>query len=549
MKTSCAFLTVLFAGLAGIAAGQQTEDEARFGEIARAAARQFESARAEPPQTRPTLPLTSQGPNVELTLDDATARALERNLDISVERLNPQLQDLNLERVRASYRPTVTSSVSTRSQTQPPTSQLNGGLIVSTDQNSYNSGLTQSVPWGGGNYSLSWNNQRSESNNSFSNFNPSLSSTLQASFTQPLLRNFRIDGTRQQLRVTAINRDVSEIQLRALLATTVANVRNAYWDLLYAVQAVDVARASLELADRLIADNRARVEVGTLAPLDVVQAEAEAATRFQALVQAEATMQTAELALKRLIVNGTGDELWRARITPIDRPEFSTATIDVEGSVLVALANRTDIERARKTIESNDITMNYLRNQTLPGLDFTANYTTQGVGGNQFIRQGLGGTISQVIPGGFSDAVGALAGFDYPVWQFQLNVSYPLGGSAQDASYARARVQRNQSAAQLRALELQVATEVTNAALQVQSSLTRYQAAVAARGLAQTRLDAEQSRFEVGLSTNFFVVQAQRDLTTAQDSELRALLDYRRAQVDFQRVQETGGGGNITVIN
>jgi outer membrane protein TolC len=259
-------------------------------------------------------------------------------------------------------------------------------------------------------------------------------------------------------------------------------------------------------------------------------------------------MQTAELSLKRLIVNGTGDELWRARITPIDRPEFSAANIDVESSVLFALGNRTDIERARKTIESNDVTMNYLQNQTLPGLDLTANYTTQGVGGNQFIRQGLGGDATQVIPGGFGDAVSSLAQFKYPVWQVQLNVSYPIGGSAQDASYARARVQRNQSTAQLRALELQVATEVTNAALQVTNSLTRYQAAQSARSLSETRLDAEQSRFEVGLSTNFFVVQAQRDLITAQDSELRALLDYRRAQVDFQRVQETGGG-SITAIN
>jgi outer membrane protein TolC len=483
-----------------------------------------------------------------LTLDDATARALERNLDIAVERLNPHLQDYNIERILASYRPTVTSTFSTRSQTQPPTSQLNGGLVVNTDQNTYNTGLTQTVPWGGGNASVSWNNQRSESNNSFSNFNPSLSSTFQASYTQPLLRNFRIDGTRQQLTITKINRDVSDIQLRALLATTVANVRNAYWDLLYAVQAVEVARASLALAERLIEDNRARVEVGTLAPLDVVQAEAEAATRRQALVQAESTMQTAELSLKRLIVNGTGDELWRARITPIDRPEFSAANIDVESSVLFALGNRTDIERARKTIESNDVTMNYLQNQTLPGLDLTANYTTQGVGGNQFIRQGLGGDATQVIPGGFGDAVSSLAQFKYPVWQVQLNVSYPIGGSAQDASYARARVQRNQSTAQLRALELQVATEVTNAALQVTNSLTRYQAAQSARSLSETRLDAEQSRFEVGLSTNFFVVQAQRDLITAQDSELRALLDYRRAQVDFQRVQETGGG-SITAIN
>lgn len=532
------------------AAAQDSADQARIAEIARTAAQQFAATRADTEQTRPTVPITAPGPNVELTLDEATARALERNLDIAVERLNPQLQDFNLARLRAVYRPTVTSTISQRHQVQPPTSQLNGGLVVQNNQGVYNGGLSQSIPWGGADFSMNWTNQRQETNNSFSNFNPSYNTNLTATYTQPLLRDFLIDGTRQQLRVTSINRDISDIQLRGTLSTTVANVRNSYWELLYAVQAVDVARGSLELADKLVEDNRARVEVGTMAPLDVVQAEAEAATRRQGLAQAEATMQTAEITLKRLIVSGTEDELWRAKITPIDRPEFRPEPLDIEDSVRKSLENRTDLAQARKTIESNDVTMRYLKNQTLPAIDLVANYTAQGVGGTQFIRQGLGGTVSQVIPGGYSDALDRLFARDYPIWQLQLNVSYPIGASATEAQYARARVQRNQSAAQLRALELQVAAEVTNAALQVESSLKRYEAASVARELAQTRLQAEQSRFEVGLSTNFFVVQAQRDLATVQNSELRALLDYRRALVDYSRVQESPAsrGGGITAI-
>jgi len=551
MKNSCAYSMILLASLTpAVAAAQQSTDQARLAEIARTAAQQFSTARLENEQTRPTVPITATGPNRELTLDEATARALERNLDIAVERLNPEVQDYNLARLRATYRPTVTSTFSQRHQVQPPTSQLNGGLIVQNTQSVYNGGLAQAVPWGGGDFSVSWTNQRQETNNSFSNFNPSYNTNLVANYTQPLLRDFRIDLNRQQLRVTAINRDISEIQLRGTLSTTVANVRNAYWELVYAVQAVDVARGSLDLAQKLVEDNRARVEVGTMAPLDVVQAEAESATRRQNLAQAEATLGTAELTLKRLIVNGTEDELWRARITPIDRPEFRNEALDVEGSVRKALENRTDLAQARKTIDGNDVTMRFLKNQTLPAIDLAANYTAQGVGGTQFIRQGLGGTVSDVIPGGYADALNRLFGRDYPVWQVQLNVSYPLGASATEASYARARVQRNQSVAQLRALELTVATEVTNAALQVESSLKRYEAATVARELAQTRLQAEQSRFDVGLSTNFFVVQAQRDLATAQNTELRALLDYRRALVDYSRVQESPAsrGGGITAL-
>jgi outer membrane protein len=141
---------------------------------------------------------------------------------------------------------------------------------------------------------------------------------------------------------------------------------------------------------------------------------------------------------------------------------------------------------------------------------------------------------------------------DYPSWNVQATVSYNLFGSQSEAQFARARLQKTQSQGRLRALELQVATEVTNAALSVQSNLKRVEAAVAARELAEKRLEAEQSKFEVGMTTNFFVVQAQRDLRDAQNTELRALADYRKSLVVFERVQEApggGGGGGLSATN
>ena len=535
------------------AGAQDATDRARLDEIARVAAQQFNIARADADQTRPTVAPPPPGTQVDLSLQEATTRALERNLELAVERLNPQTFDLNIARIQAAYRPTTTTSFGQRSRIQPPTSTLNGGTIVDNDTTTYNAGISQLLPWFGGSASLSFNNQKLVSSNLFSNYNPQFNSTFNLAYTQPLLRGFLIDNNRQQLRVTAISRDISEIQLRGTIATTLANVRNTYWELLYAIQAVEVTRGSLALAEKLVEDNRSRVEIGTMAPLDVVQAEAETATRRQALAQAEATWRTSELALKRLIVNGTDDPLWRAELNPTDRPVFAPEPLDVEGAVRRALGNRTDLEQARRQIESNDITMRFMRNQTLPNLDLTASYGAEGLGGTQYRRQGTGvtSTIIGTLPGGYGDAWRTLSGRDFPNWNFQLNLSYPIGASAADANYARARVQLNQSTAQMRALELQVATEVTNAALQVENGLRRYEAASAARQLAETRLGAEQSRFDVGLSTNFFVVQAQRDLATAQNSELRALLDYRRALVDFQRVQEAPAnrGGGITAIN
>jgi outer membrane protein len=478
---------------------------------------------------------------VNLTLDEAVQHALERNLDIQVERLNPQAIDLTLAGLQALYHPTLTTTFGQRSQVNPPTSQLNGGQRVTNDTVTYNAGMQQLLPWGGGSASVSWTNSRVDTSNIFANFNPSYTSNATAIVTQPLLRGFRIDPTRQQLLITRINREISETQLRATLTNTLAAVRNAYWDYVFSVQALDVAQRSLDLADKLVEDNQARVEAGAMAPIDVVEAQAEAASRRQALAQAEAATQILELSLKRLIVEGTEDPLWQVRLVPVDRPVFLESPIDVAGAIRTALDRRTDVSEAQRRLEGIDVSLRFLRNQTLPALDAVATYGLQGLGGTQFIRQGsgLGSIITGTVPGGYGDALNAIARRSFPTWNVSLNLTYPLFGSAADADYARAKVERQQALAQVKALELRVATEVTGAALQVQSNVRQVEAGTAARSLAERRLEAEQSKFEVGLSTNFFVVQAQRDLQDAQNRELRALLDYQKSLVEFERVQET----------
>ena len=231
---SCAVIACFGAGLGATPALAQQTEAARLADLARTAARQFEATRAAADQTRQTIPITAPGPHIELTLDEATARALERNLDIAVERLNPTIQDYNRERLLAAYRPTATSLYGHRAVVQPPTSQLNGGTIVQNDTSTFNAGIAQALPWTGGNVAVAFNNNKQVTSNLFANFNPTFNANLNASITQPLLRDFMIDGTRMQLQVTAINHDISEIQLRGTLAQTVANVRNAYWDLAYA---------------------------------------------------------------------------------------------------------------------------------------------------------------------------------------------------------------------------------------------------------------------------------------------------------------------------
>ncbi|HET9467048.1 MAG TPA: TolC family protein [Vicinamibacterales bacterium] len=499
----------------------------------------LQAARAQAPQS------AANAPAVPMTLEDAVRRAIDNNLEMAVERLNPQTFDFTLASLRANYKPVATSTFGRRDNVRPPTSLLNPGRPnVSTM--TYNSGITQNLRWGGGNMALSFNNAKVVSpNDRLASFDPQYNASYLFSYAQPLLRGFRIDQTRQQMQTTLINRDNAELNLKARTTNTLAAVRAAYWDYVYSIQAVEVARQSLALASKLLSDNKIRVEVGTMAPMDVVQAEAEEATRQQALTTATATMRTAELSLKRLIVSGTNDPLWSQHIEPVDRPDFQTVSIDVEGAVRTALQQRTDLQIARNAFESNSVLLRSQRNQSLPDVDAVVTYGAAGLGGVQYQFDRPTGLdrqrIGVLIDGGYRNALETLFNRDYPNWQFALNVSYPIGGNAAEAQAARTRLLIQQNQAQIRASELTVATEVTNAALQVTNSTEALAAARAARELSQRRLDAEMSRFEVGMSNNYQVVQSQRDLREAQNSELRALLNYRKALVEFDRVQQAGG--------
>jgi outer membrane protein len=523
--------------------------EARIKELIKQAA--DPSARV-PPVAEPqqAAPAGATRPVVPMTIDEAVKLALDRNLDIAVQRLNPQISDIAVASIQS-----LTSTISDASTNGTPQNILQlsaGGQGTNTDILTYNGGLAQSIPWGGGSLTVQLNNGRNHSNSNTALFNPAFQSTWSGVYTQPLLRNFRIDSTRQQLQVTKINRDISDIQLRSTITNTLSNVRNAYWDYVFAVQAVEVAQQSLDLASKLVQDNQTRVEVGTMAPIDVVQAQSEQATRRGALVTAQSTKRTTELALKRLIVAGTQDPNWNAQIDPTDRPDFRMEPIDVEAAVRRALSERSDLEIAKKNIASNDVTLKYLQDQMKPQADLQATYGLSGIGGpyQQRDTSVIGSTVTTTVPGGIADAFSTLFRNQYPRWTVAMNIAYPLGLSSQQASVARARVQLTQVQAQVKQIELQVATDVTNAAIQVQNTAEAVQAAQAARELSQKKLEAEQSKFEVGMSTNYFVVQAQRDLSDAQNSELRAILNYRKSLVELERLQSTTLSSlGITVIN
>ena len=494
----------------------------------------------------------------DLTLDDAVQRALERNLDIAVQRIHPLVQDMRIAAANAAFLPFASSGLIFDQTTAPNRFVFDGGGLagqsIVTDLGVHDVAIGQQMKWGGGRYDVAWDSSRWESTNIFSTFNPSFGANMTLQYTQPLLRGFRTDSRRTQLVVSRINRDISDIDLEETVVNTLANVSLAYWDLVYARAAVGVQRQALALAEQLVADNRARVEVGTMAPIDVVQAQSEAAARRQLLALAVETQRTSELVLKELIVGGTSDELWDAEIDPTDQPRIEAAPIQLQEAIRGALDRRTDVSRARRQLDANEATVDNLRNSTLPALDLVGSYQLSGQGGPRRVPAGnsfedIFGGAGGVLPGGYRDALQSIANADYPIWNVQLQMTWPLGRSADRAAYERARLELQQNRAQIRRIELRIASEVTNAALRIESIRERIEAATASRELAEQQLQAEESKFEVGLSTNFFVLQSQRDLATAQDAELRAILDYQRARIEFERTQRASlGAAGIAMV-
>jgi outer membrane protein len=497
---------------------------------------------AQTPQAPTATPTPATRPRLELSLEDAVKRALESNADIAVERFGPESSAQSVREIEGAYDPFLTSHVSLASDTSLPRSVFAGVDRVESDTIRYNVGASKLFSTGA-TLDVNFDNTRFDTNDQSLTFNPSYSSGLQLTLVQPLLRNFFVDATRHQLRVAKKNREISDAQFRQTVLNIAANVRQRYYDYIYTIDNLQAQRKNLDLGKKFLDESQIKVRVGTLAPLDVVFAESEVAGREELVILAEAALGDAEDALKRAMFPVNSEETWNLEIVPTDRPSAEPVAIDAEGALARALANRTDVIAARKVLESAEYSVQYGRNQTLPGVDLVAGYGSSGTGGTQQIRDEPLGPVTRRIPGGYNDAFSQVFGRDYPSWSLGVNLSYPLGNRTARARAARFRVNRDEATANLRRVELNVAQEVRSATRAVESNFKRVESTRASRVLSERRLDAESKRFGAGMSTNFLVTQAQRDLALAEVLELRAIADYRKSLVEFELVQEAGGGG------
>jgi outer membrane protein len=492
--------------------------------------------------TFPTSALAQAAATRRLSADDAVRMALEQNLGVRVERLNPTLQDFVVSEARSSWVPVLSSTVSDDRSDVPATNAFAGGQtnIVTTSLSSA-IGLTQTLPTGA-NYAIAWNSARGTSTNFFNSYNPQINSSVSLSVSQPLLKNFKIDEVRHRIEASRKDRDASDFNLQAAIVRTTRDVRNAYWDLTYQIDNLNAQQQGLDLAKQLFAENEKRVQAGTMAPLDIVEAQSEVARNEQGVIVAEAAIRQAEDRLRVLVLDPTAPDFWTVSIQPADAGAFEARTIDLNAAIRRALDERTDMKLARNTIEHDQVDERFYRNQRLPEVDARAAYTTNAVGGSSLtpittfpITSALQrGVVSQQ---GYSSVLGDVLTSAFPTWSVGITVAYPIGTSASEANLARARVLASQAELQRRNLEVQVTADVRDAVRQVQTNQRRIGSVRVARELAEKRLEAEQKKFAAGIETSFFVFQAQRDLSQARTDEARAMADYNKSLADFDAVQ------------
>jgi outer membrane protein TolC len=451
-----------------------------------------------------------------LSIQDSIALALKNNLDITVEGFNPELRQQDLTTEKSAFDPSTFLELTRADNRVPAGTQLIQGNRVASDFWDYNAGLKQKLPTGG-TYELRFNN---EYNNINSIDSTQFLSKFGLTLTQPLLKNFGFEATETNIRIATNNQSISREQLRLKVSDIVTQVQNAYVEFAYAIENLKVQRRSLQLAEDLMALNRARVRAGVAAPVEVTQAEAQQAARVQDVILAEKAVRDAEDTLK-VVLNVPATGGWEQEIQPTYALSFEPKAVNLGESLQKALENRYEYKSAKLDIDNKELSVRLTRNQLLPDLALTGSVFSNGAGDT------YGGNLSEMGSGHFvSYSVGVI-------------LTVPLGNRGPQASYTKAKLTADQARTSLKNLELQITQQVREAVRRIEANAKRVDANRAARVLAEEQLRVEQRRLEAGVTTTFNVLSFQRDLAAAQASEVRAIADYFESLANLEKVQGT----------
>jgi outer membrane protein TolC len=483
---------------------------------------------------------SQQEETFSLTLEECVIRALKDNLSVAVEVINPELADTSLTKAKETFMPRLDIGFGNERVENPSYWWLErADTVINKDMN-YSATVVQQIPTGG-NFSLSLNNNRYETTAGFQVINPRFGSTLRFSVTQPLLKNFGFKVSRREIIVAQNNLDISINQFEKTLIDTIYRVEEAYWFLVYAIEDYKVKQQSLQLAQDLLAKNKKEVEVGKLAEIEILNAEAVVASREADILQAEALVRRNEDILKDLLNITEEEDLSPKKIIPLDQPRFIQKEVSLEEALGMAFERSPDLKMKKITIETNELDLKVAKNQLLPSLDLDFSYWSPGLSGTEIEFDPNNPFLPPVgeIVHPPSDALKDALGFKYNNWTLGLTLSLPLSSFTTKADYVRAKMEIEKSLLELKDLEKQIFLEVRNVVRDVETNFKRVQAYRVSRELAEKRLEAELKKLDVGLTTNYFVLQYQEELSRERSLELNSLVSYILSLAQLEKVLGT----------
>ena len=558
----------------------------------------------------PRLEQLMQNGKLMLSMNDAIALALENNLDIAISRYNLNIADTDVLRTKAganvlgvntgvvqgtpgggvggfggattasggaggttlgsggagsgtlgivsstlgigspisSYDPILTSTLQIDKFSQEPTNPFSGNVPVlfqntSTANFAYNQGFAS-----GTNLSVGFNNTRVTTNSQFNTFSPALQSSFKATLTQHLLQGFGFLPNKRFIIIAKNNRKLSDVAFHLQITTTVDQIQNMYWDLVNAYENVKVQQDALALANKTLSDNKKQVEIGTLAPIEIVRAQSQVATNQQTLIVAQTNLELQQLLMKNALSRTLVDQrLIDAEVIPTDTMQMLSDESATAGQDMVndALNHRPELLESRIDLSSREVSLKAVKNTLLPTVDLFAYYGGSGLGGVANPASICGNPGSNPIfctppadvqpPSSYGHAFNQLFNSTAPDKGIGLSVNIPIRNRTAQANQVRSQLELRQAQLRLQQVENEIRIEVRNAQFALQQNRANVAASQAAVDLAQQSLDAEQKKFALGASTTTLVLQQSSSLTQAKSNLVAARAAYEKSRVELDR--------------
>lgn len=472
-----------------------------------------------------------------LSIRDVTELTLKNNLDISIERINPEIKDREIMESKSEFDPDLALGFIANKGVKPTASAFASPDVNIAESQTWDIGISQKIITGA-NYELKFSNEKTKTNSKFAGLNPQHVPHLILSVEQPLLKNFGANINTRNIKIAQNNKKISDNQFKQKVIDIISEAQKAYWDMVFNIEDHKVKQESLKLAQDLEDRVRIHVEVGTMAPIDILQAKAEVASREEDVIMAENKVKNSEDRLKKILNILDSPAAESKQILPADKPIFEEKTLSLEKNLKTAFERRFDLLDAKLELKNKKIDIRYKKNMLFPVVDLKGTFGLNGLTGTALPVTDLntGSTTSSNFGGSYGDGIERLFSGEYYEWEAGITFRFPIGNRFAKNKYTAAKLEAEKQLIMLKNLEQKISLEVRETVRKIKTNIKRIHATEASRKLAEEKLRAEEERFEVGLSTSFNVLEFQRDLSEEQSKEIRAKTDYKKALIDLERV-------------